>query len=48
MTPAEKETLYLLSISGMMESIREGMAMSPEQCSDRLDWEDPMAPGSAG
>lgn len=38
MTPAEKETRYLLAIPGMGESIRKGMSASPEECSDRL-WE---------
>lgn len=32
------ETLYLLSIPGMRESIREGMQTPPEQCSSELDW----------
>jgi len=33
-----QETLYLLSIPGMRESIREGLSTSVEECSDRLDW----------
>jgi len=33
-----QETLYLLSIPGMRESIREGLNTSIEECSDRLDW----------
>ena len=35
---AIQETLYLLSIPGMRESIREGMAMSVEDCSKELTW----------
>ena len=31
-------TLYLLSIPGMRESIREGLSTPVEECSDRLDW----------
>ena len=33
-----QETLYLLSISGMRESIREGLNTPVEECSDKLDW----------
>ena len=33
-----QETLYLLSIPGMRESIREGLSTSVEECLDRLDW----------
>jgi len=33
-----QETLHLLSISGMRESIREGLNTPVEQCLDRLDW----------
>ncbi len=33
-----QETLYLLSIPGMRESIREGLNTPIEECSDRLDW----------
>jgi prevent-host-death family protein len=33
-----EETLYLLSIPGMRESIREGMEMPVEECVDELDW----------
>ena len=33
-----QETLYLLSIPGMRESIREGLSTTVEECSDRLDW----------
>lgn len=35
---AMQETIYLLSIPGMRESIREGMAAAPEECSKELDW----------
>ena len=33
-----QETLLLLSISGMRESIREGLETPIEECSDKLDW----------
>ena len=33
-----QETLYLLSIPGMRESIREGLSTPVNECSDRLDW----------
>jgi len=33
-----QETLHLLSIPGMRESIREGLSTSVEECSDKLDW----------
>ncbi len=33
-----QETLYLLSIPGMRESIREGMATPIEECDRELDW----------
>ena len=32
------ETLYLLSVPGMRESIVEGMQTSLEDCTDELDW----------
>ncbi len=32
------ETLYLLSIPGMRESIREGMEESVSDCATELDW----------
>ena len=32
------ETLFLLSISGMRESIREGMEAGLEECDKELDW----------
>ena len=33
-----QETLHLLSVPGMRESIREGLNTPVEECSDRLDW----------
>jgi antitoxin YefM len=33
-----QETLYLLSVPGMRESIREGMATPIEECDRHLDW----------
>ena len=33
-----QETMYLLSIPGMRESIREGMETSVEECETELDW----------
>ncbi|MDE0349610.1 MAG: type II toxin-antitoxin system Phd/YefM family antitoxin [Gammaproteobacteria bacterium] len=35
---AIQETLFLLSVPGMRESIREGMETKAEDCSDDLDW----------
>lgn len=35
---AIQETLYLLSIAGMRESIIEGIHEPIEECSDKLDW----------
>ena len=35
---AVQETLYLVSIPGMRESIIEGMATPVEECADELDW----------
>jgi antitoxin YefM len=35
---AIQETLFLLSIPGMRESIREGMAAPLDECSEELDW----------
>ncbi|MFB3778213.1 MAG: type II toxin-antitoxin system Phd/YefM family antitoxin [Bryobacteraceae bacterium] len=35
---AIQETLYLLSIPGMRESIREGMATSASECATELKW----------
>lgn len=35
---AIQETLYLLSVPGMRESVREGMATPIDECSEELDW----------
>lgn len=35
---AIQETLYLLSISGMRESIKDGMDEKVEDCAEELDW----------
>ena len=35
---AIQETLYLLSIPGMRESIREGLQTPVEECVKELDW----------
>ncbi|MEZ5581465.1 MAG: type II toxin-antitoxin system Phd/YefM family antitoxin [Candidatus Competibacteraceae bacterium] len=35
---AINETLFLVSIPGMRESIVEGMATDPKDCSKDLDW----------
>jgi prevent-host-death family protein len=35
---AVQETLFLLSVPGMRESIREGMAEPIEECSEDLEW----------
>jgi prevent-host-death family protein len=35
---AISETLYLLSIPGMRESIQEGMVQDLSECSQDLDW----------
>ena len=35
---AIQETLYLISIPGMRESIREGLETPVEECSEDLDW----------
>ncbi|WP_430010395.1 type II toxin-antitoxin system Phd/YefM family antitoxin [Methylophaga lonarensis] len=35
---AIQETLFLLSVPGMRESIREGMDTSIDQCDEDLDW----------
>ena len=35
---AIQETLYLLSIPGMRESIREGLETPVEECTEDLDW----------
>ncbi|MBG0780132.1 MAG: type II toxin-antitoxin system Phd/YefM family antitoxin [Desulfotignum balticum] len=33
-----QETLFLLSISGMRDSIREGLAAPIDDCQEELDW----------
>ena len=33
-----QETLYLLTVSGMRESIKQGMEEPIENCSKELDW----------
>lgn len=33
-----QETLYLLSVPGMRESIREGLATPIEECDRNLEW----------
>jgi PHD/YefM family antitoxin component YafN of YafNO toxin-antitoxin module len=35
---AIQETLFLLSVPGMRESIREGMETSAEECAEDLRW----------
>ncbi len=35
---AVQETLYLLSVPGMRESIREGMETPPDECSQEPGW----------
>jgi len=35
---AIQETLFLLSVPGMRESIREGMATPANELADKLDW----------
>ena len=35
---AIQETLYLLSVPGMRESIKEGMAEPVDECAKDLDW----------
>lgn len=35
---AVKETLHLLSIPGMRESIRKGLKTPVSKCADRPDW----------
>ena len=35
---AIQETLYLLSVPGMRESIKEGLAESVENCAKELPW----------
>lgn len=33
-----QETLYLLSVPGMRESIKEGLETPVDECSEELDW----------
>jgi len=33
-----QETMYLLNIPGMRESIREGLSTPIENCKEELDW----------
>jgi PHD/YefM family antitoxin component YafN of YafNO toxin-antitoxin module len=33
-----QETVFLLSIPGMRESLHEGMKEKTEECSDKLNW----------
>jgi antitoxin YefM len=35
---ALQETLYLLSVPGMRESVREGLETPVEECATKLDW----------
>lgn len=35
---AIQETLFLLSVPGMRESIREGMDTSVKECDEELNW----------
>jgi antitoxin YefM len=35
---AIQETLFLLSVPGLRESIKEGLAEPVELCSEELDW----------
>lgn len=35
---AISETLHIMSIPGMSESIKEGMSESISNCSEKLDW----------
>lgn len=35
---AIQETLYLLSVPGMRESIREGMGAPVDECDEELEW----------
>jgi prevent-host-death family protein len=35
---AISETLYLLSVPGMRESIKEGLKQDLSECSQELDW----------
>ncbi|MBI1294183.1 type II toxin-antitoxin system prevent-host-death family antitoxin [bacterium] len=35
---AINETLYLLAVPGMRESIRDGMQTPVDECSDEVEW----------
>ncbi|HBS83739.1 MAG: type II toxin-antitoxin system Phd/YefM family antitoxin [Vreelandella alkaliphila] len=35
---AIQETLFLLSVPGMRESVREGMETPADECDEELDW----------
>ncbi len=35
---AIQETLHLLSVPGMRESIKEGLAQATDECAKELDW----------
>ena len=35
---AINETIYLLSVPGMRESIKEGLKQNLDECSEELDW----------
>ena len=35
---AINETIYLLSVPGMRESIKDGLKQSLEECSQEVDW----------
>ena len=35
---AIQETLFLLSVSGMRESIRQGMETPVDECAEDMDW----------
>lgn len=35
---AINETIYLLSVPGMRESIKEGLKQNLDECSQELDW----------
>ncbi|MDX1998130.1 MAG: type II toxin-antitoxin system Phd/YefM family antitoxin [Thermoanaerobaculia bacterium] len=35
---AIQETLFLLSVPGLRESIKEGLAEPVESCAEQLDW----------
>jgi PHD/YefM family antitoxin component YafN of YafNO toxin-antitoxin module len=33
-----QETMHLLSVPGMRESVRQGLATPLDECSEELDW----------